>query len=492
MRNLFYIVLVCLIASFMACDDGFDDYSTNPNDTLTFSVDTLCFDTLLTTINTPTASFKVYNKNKKDILISSIQLKEYAESGFRINVDGLAGDSFENIEIRSKDSLYVFVEAKLSETGVNAPVEIEDMIEFVTNTVSQSVCLKAYAQDAVIWKGVIIEEDTSLSNEKPYLLYDSLFIKEGITLTIPEGTTLYMHGKTNILVDGCLQIKGTADRPVLIRGDRFDNIFTNASYDLVPGQWGSIRFSSTSYNNTIEYANIRNGTNALLFDPSEVSSSKLSIRNTVIKNFKGYIMYAVNCDISAENCEFSNSLNALVTLIGGRYSFVHCTMANHYLSSKEAGWGISNDETLILSNKYYLEGSADSVLYPIERADFKNVLIWGSKPINGSSRIRINEHEKSSMSYFFLNCLFPNKGTNDNDFVDCIWDTDPLFSKSSPGKGEDEDYLQYDFSLSVESPARNKGDLPTAVNLPIDINGVSRFLDEGPDIGAYEFRNVDD
>lgn len=475
------------IVPFWACDDGFDDYSHSPQDILSFSIDTLSFDTILTGVNTPTASFRVYNKNKKALLISSIRLKDQANSGYRINVDGLSGSRFEDIEIRSKDSIYIFVEAKLNATGVNAPVSIIDEIEFITNTVAQSVRLEAYGQDAFVWKGMIIDADTLLSNEKPYLLYDSLWIKAGATLRLTEGTTLYMHNGTNIRVDGSLQITGSAERPVVIRGDRFDNIFTNASYDLVPGQWGGITFAAQSYDNIIEHAHIRNGSSAMTFEPSDPSLLKLNMKNVVVSNFKGNIIRAVNSHITAENCEFSNARDTLIALIGGNYSFSHCTMANYYLSSREAGWGISDNRTLVLSNDYLSAETGETVLYPIQRADFKNTIIWGSKAVTGTSGIRLNEHEDSSMAYYFLNCLLPNKGTNDDDFVDCVWATDPLFLKPSPGKGEDEDYLQYSFVLTDKSPARNVADIPTALLLPRDIKGVDRFLDEGPDIGGYEF-----
>ena len=36
-----------------------------------------------------------------------------------MNVDGLSGREFHNVEIRAKDSIYVFVEATLPENGRN-------------------------------------------------------------------------------------------------------------------------------------------------------------------------------------------------------------------------------------------------------------------------------------------------------------------------------------------------------------------------------------
>ena len=47
-----------------------DDFSSSPNDVLTFSTDTVRFDTVFTDIGTSTRIFKVYNRSKKSLNIS--------------------------------------------------------------------------------------------------------------------------------------------------------------------------------------------------------------------------------------------------------------------------------------------------------------------------------------------------------------------------------------------------------------------------------------
>ena len=103
-----FIALSILAGSLLtSCID--DDFTTNPSHVLAFSTDTVAFDTVFTTIGSSTRSFRVYNPNKKSLNISSIKLADAERSGFHINVDGMSGDQFTDVEIRGKDSIFVFV-----------------------------------------------------------------------------------------------------------------------------------------------------------------------------------------------------------------------------------------------------------------------------------------------------------------------------------------------------------------------------------------------
>ncbi|MDR0682738.1 MAG: hypothetical protein LBG15_12970 [Dysgonamonadaceae bacterium] len=469
---------------FSACNDRFEDYSTSPDDLLAFSTDTIAFDTIITTINTPFQIFKVYNPHSRALLISSVYLEKGAESGFKINVDGRAGSSAENVEIRGKDSLFVFVDAKPAKNGSNTPQYITDKIIFVTNGVEQNVLLEASTQDAVIWKGFAVSSNSVLSNLKPFVIYDSLVIDEGIVVELKAGTTFYMHGNAEIIVKGTLKAKGTQENPVVIRGDRFDRM-VNIPYDLIPGQWGGIRFESNSYQNELDYVCIRNGKYGMDFKLSDPLPSKMKMKNVVLTNFKGILINALNCNIEAENCEFSNAKGALLNLIGGRYNFIHCTIANYYASNVEAGWGSSNQETVHLSGSYLNQETEETEHYPILKADFKNCIIWGNA---GSSDIVIEKNEEVSVSNYFQNCIIPNdNATNDDErklnatVVNCLINMDPKFKKV------DSDDFTYDLRLDSISPARNKADPKISKQIPYDLKGMNRFLDEGPDMGAYEW-----
>jgi hypothetical protein len=351
------------------------------------------------------------------------------------------------------------------------PRMLSDKIIFVTHQVRQSVVLQAVAQDCEMWTGKRILSDTILTNQKPFVIYDSLVVEAGATLHIAEGVKFYMHGNAEIVVHGTLQANGTAEKPVVIRGDRFDN-WINIPYDRVPGQWGGIRFSSDSYDNELENVRIRNGKFGLNFEASTPERLKIKIKNGILTNFKGALLSAVNCRMEVENCELSNAKDGLLWLDGGDYSFVHCTLANYYSGNVEAGWGISNQETVQLLGNYPM------------RAHFYNTIIWGD---GQRSAIAFSPQEAIDFFPFFKNCLIPNKNaSNDSSddpnaqLVDCIINRDPLFLKDKW-----KEYV-YDFHLHLLSPAINVADPAYSLLVPYDLDGIDRFKDDKPDIGAYE------
>jgi hypothetical protein len=492
MHKSHYFLFAFLLASFFSCNDDFENYSTNPQDILSFSVDTLSFDTVLTTVNSPIQAFKVYNKNSKPLLISSIHLSGGTDSNFKINVDGFAGSSFEDIEILANDSITVLVDVKPKANGKFTPTLLNEDIIFITNNVNQRVVLEAYGQDIFKWKGMVLTSNSKLSNQKPFLIYDSLVIKKGVTVEIKEGTTFYMHNNAQLIVRGTLKIKGSAEKPVIFRGSRTDEMI-GIPYDRIPGQWGGICFHSDSYGNEFENVYIRNGKFGMDFEVSEPFQNKIKMKNVVLTNASGTLINAVNCDIVAENCEFSNAKNAILNLIGGSYRFTHCTIANFYPYAPESGWLNSDNETLILTDAYYPENqeneTPDPQYFPILNAEFSNTIIWGGKPTSG---IVINENPETFILYTFQNCIIPNEGFNDEIFIDCLFHTDPLFkdtefSDIAKQAGEENVFATFDFGLQEKSPARNIANPEISKGIPYDLKGFYRFTDGQPDMGVYEY-----
>ena len=105
------ILLLPMIALLAACiEDGF---STSPSDQPVYSVDTLSLGQVFTDEPTPTSRFVVRNPHSKQLQIASISLSGADADCFRLNVDGIPGRNFQNVEIRGKDSIFVFVEATL-------------------------------------------------------------------------------------------------------------------------------------------------------------------------------------------------------------------------------------------------------------------------------------------------------------------------------------------------------------------------------------------
>ena len=135
--------VIAIIGMMSSCiEDGF---TTSPGDVLAFNTDTVTFDTVITLQGTATKQMVIYNHSPKQIKISSIKVAGLSPKGhFYLNVDGIRGESFNDVEIRGNDSIYVFIEAKLDEMEQDTPTLIEDKLEFVTNGKSQSVLLMAW------------------------------------------------------------------------------------------------------------------------------------------------------------------------------------------------------------------------------------------------------------------------------------------------------------------------------------------------------------
>jgi hypothetical protein len=482
---IFYLFIILLSTNFIACKNDFEDYSDNPQDVLRFSLDTLSFDTVLTTVTSPFLSFHVYNKNAKPLLISSVRLAEGTNSNFNINVDGMAGASFENVEILANDSLFVLVNVKPKENGEYSPTLFNDYVVFETNGVQQKVVLEAYGQDVYKWKGAIISTDSVLDNQKPYLIYDSLVIDKDATVEIREGSVFYMYNNAQLIVNGTIKVKGTVEKPVIFRGSRTDYMIT-IPYDLIPGQWGGIRFAPESYGNEMENVRIRNGKYGMDLETcNDPSRSKLYMKNVVLTNVTGALLQAINCNITAENCEFSNSKDALLYIIGGSCRFTHCTIANYYPYNPQLGWANSERKTLVLSDKVDIWDS-ESEYFPVISAEFYNSIIWGDS-------VQISRIDSiTNIQYLFKNCLLPNKKTNNPRVVDCIFQSEVvdslLFQKTNPNDYEKNSwYPSFDFRLRKDSPARDVANLEIATQIPYDLNGYYRLTDGLPDLGAYEY-----
>ena len=230
-RTLLYISLLLLgVLSWSSCEDD-DSFSTSPNNLLTFSTDTV----------------KVYNRSGDGLRCTSVRLAKGNQTGFRVNVDGVylgssEGFQVSDIEIRKKDSIRVFVELTAPANQRTEPMAIDDDLVFTLESgVQQKVHLRSWSWDAEIWRSVTISEDTTIdSPTKPIVVYGGITVAEGATLTIAAGTKLYFHNDAGIDVYGRLVAQGTAEKNVVLRGDRIDHMFDYLPYDRVSGQWQGI------------------------------------------------------------------------------------------------------------------------------------------------------------------------------------------------------------------------------------------------------------
>lgn len=438
-RNLIVPGLMALIVGISSCRDDFDfDLAT---ENLSFSNDTVHLDTVFNHTNSQTFKLTVHNHQNDDVLIPRIFLSRGEASLFKLNVDGMPGYDFENVPIRKKDSIFIFVEIAAGEAPVN-PL-YEDEINFETTTHHQQIKLISYIEKALFYN-TDQTEDYSLGNINWDNEYSRVIFGKvsADNVNIGPGTKVYFHQNAELNINGSVSINGTAQENVVFRTDRMDE-----RSDSLPNMWGKIKLKSPNNTvfNKIDYAIIKGGHIGL-----EVEDSYLEISNTKILNNESIGLYAKNSNITGSNLVINNSDITAVGIEGGVYDFRHCTFANYHNIGQGAGYNWS----LYLSN----EGN------PLN-ARFYNSIFYG----RAMNAVQVEEGTTGNIQFDF-NLI---KGENPNGATNTL-DEDPLFVNSGFGKN--------DLRLFLESPAQNAGS--NSYIIPTDILGQARSTN--PTLGAYE------
>lgn len=477
-----FTLITCLLAACM----GDEDYTLSSSHTLRFSTDTVAFDTIISGVSTHTYSVTVYNKADKAIRIPQVWLERGAGSPFKVNVDGtpLTEGRGEDFEIAARDSMIVFLMANLPEQDSDEPVGEEDKLVFSTEAgLVQSVTLTAAGQAVHTLTAQRITENTLLDAQRPYRILDSLVVEQGQTLTLAAGTRLYFHPQAELIVHGTLQIMGTLQEPVVLRGDRMGYMFNNQPYDRIPGQWGGVRLTTTSYNNYINYADIHSGNYGVRVDSGDVTQNKLILENSVIHNTSGHGLDIRMANVYAGNCQLTNSGGDCVHVRGGDVTLVHSTLARFYVFT--GGSGVALD----------FANFDGPIRLPIRSLQLANCIITGYQgdELMGNQN---KDFPEDAFNYAFFNCLLNTPKTEEPDsrLVDCLWDID---DKAETGNDStvvrdgnfqpepDLDRLLFSFTLSPHSKAVGHANPDiTALTYPFDRLGKQRKT--APDIGCYE------
>lgn len=462
-------ILLTMVAFFgvIAVSCISDDFTDSPSATLSFSNDTINFGTVFTDLGTPTARLIVYNRNKKGVTISSIRFRN-PDSPFTFNVDGISGDTFRDVEIRGNDSIYIFIECFLNPDEAIDPKRVADQMEFVTNGVTQEVEVEAWGLNVTRLRGVKIGTDTRLTAERPYVVFDSLVVAKGATLTIDPGTQLLFHDNASMKIEGTLHAVGAPGQMIELRGDRFDNVLPDVSYDLMAGQWRGVEISAESFGNRLEYVDMRSTVEGLRIDScGDTSKEKLTLLNSWLHNSRSTVLDSRYAKVNAYGCCFSDAAGAVVSLTGGEHDFVQCTIANYYLFK-----ALFEPN---LSLFHVLPDEAGENGQPLMKANFENGIIWGyiGDPVNTG--------DLTGSQVFLRNMLLKADGTDDDNFISCIWNEDPLFYTVR------NDYY-FNYRLKPDSPAIGKGNPAFVAPLfQYDMDGLNRLGEGNPALGAYVF-----
>jgi len=439
-----------------------DGFTTSPGDVLAFNMDTVAFDTVITLQGTATKQMVIYNRSKKQINISSIKVAGLASNGhFFLNVDGVRGNEFQNVEIRGNDSIFVFIEARLDEMEKDEPTYIEDRLEFVTNGVKQSVLLNAWGQDVVRISGDTISRNMRFTANKPYLIYDTMFVKEGVTLTIDEGATLLFHDKAAMRCAGRVLANGSVDAPITFRGDRLDHIVGSTSFDIMSGQWGGVIFTPPTMGNVLKHVIMKGSTIGMHCSAKgDTTQCALKLINCVLTNSAATCLATEACYVELIGTEISDAASVVAYFNGGKVMASQCTFANYYLFEVPS-WPI-----------VYLDENNSDIAVGKIKARFDNSIIYGLST-------EINDDKLNEFDVYFRYCLFKRADMNDGHFINCIWDGDPQFLTMR------DDYI-FDYRLGNESDAIGKGNPDLCPDeTRYDRYGNDRLSRGAIDLGAY-------
>lgn len=469
-------VAVCLLLT--GCRER--QISDDPTLRLTFSCDTLAFDTVFTTVGSSTKRMMVYNTNKNALVISSVShLSPY----FHIDLDGEnREDLLHDITLNGGDSLFLFVRVNVDPQNVNSPVLIEDPLTFSVNGNTQSVLMQAYGQNVEIirsQKGRTQYAYKKFGSAKPYLIYDTVVIT-GNTV-FEAGTVLYMHSGANLICYGNVSAPGTLADPIRIQGDRTDHLFEHVPYAYASGQWGGVYLYHIADMATPAYyfnhTEILSGTVGI-YCANETPDDRPAFRfsNGRIHNHAAYGLVLQNVDDSIANSEISNCAGYCVYLQGGEHVLIHNTIAGYF------GYPYTN---LNIHNTSP-EDVAALFVNDMSKSTAPNSLTLINNIVTGR---RDNS--------FVIATPLPSAFSGDvrhnylkADTLHQPWCTDNVYAQKEDTVFQNiyylyQEYKYYDFHLAEHSPAIGIADTLTALFFPLDRDENARDLPA--DAGCYRF-----
>ncbi|HNP68527.1 MAG TPA: hypothetical protein PKH16_11525 [Aequorivita sp.] len=502
MRYLYGLAILCCLVLWSSCRNDFETVASTGN--LEFSKDTVYLDTIFTNIGSSTYNLKVYNRSDEDINIPTLRLAQGEASNYRLNVDGMPGKVFENVQVLAKDSIFIFIETTFDIN--NLPTNPKDFLYtdqllFDSGGNEQKVELVTLVKDAVflfpekyadgttetlnlgqdengediLVKGFFLEDDElTFTNEKPYVIYGYAAVPGNKTLTVEAGARVHFHDGSGIIVAQNASMKSLGlpsldreamENEVIFEGDRLEPAFAD-----VPGQWLTIWLTSGSVDNEFNYTTIKNSTVGILMEDCPVT-----LKNVQIYNSTNVGLLSRTGSIDAENMVINNSgQSSLAIQLGGSYEFRHCTFANYWTNGFRSFPAVSLDNSL--------ETSTEILVSDLIKADFTNCIIYG----NERRELSLFQVTGGAFNFNFENCLLRFEdptGEFDNDplynfnnsalYTATKFNLDPVFQNTEMN------------NFNIETGTSGAENIGKAGVLPLkDLNGTSRS--NPPDAGAYE------
>ncbi|WP_407401879.1 hypothetical protein [Chryseobacterium sp.] len=440
-----------------------------PTQDLRFSRDTVFCDTVYHQVRSETYVVKVFNNEDKDVMIPRINLEKGAASLYKINVDGKSGHDFKNVPLRKKDSLYIFVEIAPQATGPEAIAE--DRVLFSTANGQQHVTLFSVVQDAEFFIETptnpnVLSTHTTWTSDKAKIIYGDLTVNPNITLDVEPGTKIYFHKNSGmkVLNGGTLNLNGTKDKQIVLRGDRNDTY-----YDTIPRNWNSIRMEAASILN-MNHTRLFGGTTGL-----DLRQANANINNSMIHTFYDYGIHAVASKVLASNLVMSNCGESCVGIFkGGNHQYTHSTIANY------SDLMVSRNRVGIFATNEWKNDAGQPEQGALQQLNILNSIVYSDR----DNAVNFEQMPGQQFNFLIQNSLLKYSNTSDAGFP---FDSNASIIQST--KNDDPKFINYfaaqmNLRVKTDSPAKNKGNASIAATVPTDIVGVSRTTN--PTLGAYQ------
>ncbi len=466
-KQYIYLQILILILGiiFISCraeDSDFPIPSAHQGFDFSLSRDSIIMDTIPSEYLSATYNIRLYNPSKRAITLKSIKLLD-TEKGFSINVDGSFGQSFEEVELRERDSIYIFAKAFLPIGQEDEPTKVEDILEIVDNKGRVlNVPIIAIRQNVEHIKSLVIEQDLTRATQRPWLVRDSIIVEQGAKLKMKSPAQIWFQDNAYMRVKGELEIEGRAEQAVRFCSTRWDKFLPLVPYSHLTGQWGGVFFDEGA-KAKLAYLHLVNASFGLHFAPNKGADEQhpITIKHCRVHNIKGA---GINADLGyfkVSDSEISNTLGSCLVLSGGRYDIERSSIINYY------PWpDIRTDEALI-----YQDQSQDKALInqanPASFLHIKHSIIDGEMPVytrqreqrGGEVKLSILRDKATEAPIRFSHCYlrsiqFPNNQYY--QFQNILYrarktKTEELYQYLGEDKDKKKDY-RFDFRPKATAP----------------------------------------